>query len=116
MGNEVEFEGLMQAFEVFDKERNRLACMAKEQYEPIVDAIIRGRVTDSKRIERTLDWILDFCFDDGMLEIFKRLCRYYYYINPGATAFYVTTYRDMWDSDPEVGSSEVASPEACQDR
>ena len=41
--------------------------------------------------------MLDFCFDDGMLVLYKKLCRYYFDIDPKATVLYVQVYRDMWD-------------------
>ncbi|RLB95794.1 MAG: hypothetical protein DRH50_03100, partial [Deltaproteobacteria bacterium] len=52
---------------------------------------------DSRRIERCLDGMLDSCFDNGMLVLFIKLCRYYFAIDPDATASYIQAYRDMWD-------------------
>ena len=34
-----------------------------------------------------------------MVDLFKRLCRYYYTLDPAATADYVHSYRGMWDSE-----------------
>ena len=31
--------------------------------------------------------------------LFKKLCRYYWDIDPIATAGHINAYRDMWDSD-----------------
>ncbi len=36
-------------------------------------------------------------FDSAMLRLYKKLCRYYFKIDPEATASYVYAYRDMWD-------------------
>jgi hypothetical protein len=33
--------------------------------------------------------------------LYKKLCRYYYNIDPQATVEYVNAYRDMWDSEIE---------------
>jgi hypothetical protein len=74
-----------------------LAPAAVMAYAPEVKAIIAERCRDGQRIERTLDWMLDFCWDNKMLELCRKLCRYYYRINPSATAKYVYAYRDMWD-------------------
>jgi hypothetical protein len=41
--------------------------------------------------------MLNFCFDDGMLVLYKKLCRYYFDIDPKATVSYVHAYREMWD-------------------
>ena len=48
---------------------------------------------DSKRIEYLLDGLLDFCFDPRIVNLFKRLCRYYYQIDSTATGAYVKVYR-----------------------
>ncbi len=76
-----------------------LARQAHAEYSPEVDALIATRTRDTRRIERLLDGILDFGFDDAMTQLFKRLCRYYYTLDPTATVDYVHTYREMWDSD-----------------
>jgi len=43
--------------------------------------------------------MLDFCFDDAMLCLYKDLCRYYFKIDPVATASYIYAYREMWDEE-----------------
>jgi len=53
---------------------------------------------DENHIQRTLDYLLDFCFDEKMLTLYRRLCRYYWDINPHATANYIDYYREMYDS------------------
>lgn len=78
-----------------------LARQAHPGYAAEVDALIVARSRDARQIEHLLDGILDFGFDDAMTQLFKRLCRYYYTLDPAATAEYVHTYRDMWDSDGE---------------
>ena len=75
----------------------RLAREAAQQYSAEVEAILKAQNRDLKCIERCLDSMLDFCFDDGMLELYKKLCRYYFAIDPEAAASYVCAYRDMWE-------------------
>lgn len=81
--------------------RDGLARQAEKQYTVEVENILFAQSRDIHRIERTLDGILDFCFDPALLAIFKKLCRYYYGIDPVATASYVYAYRDMWDEGAE---------------
>ena len=69
------------------------------QYLPIVDSIIASRCRDVNQIEHTLDYLLDFCAHDSGVSLFRRLCRYYWDIDPVGTAIYVNHYREMWDSD-----------------
>jgi len=79
--------------------QQKLARQALSEYSVLVENIIIAKTTDQNRIEHTLDGILDFCFDADMLLLFKKLCRYYFTINPQATAFYINHYREMWDND-----------------
>jgi len=75
----------------------KLARVAVQQYSAEVDAILKAQSRDSRRIERCLDGMLDFCFDDEVLVLYKKLCRYYVDIDPKATVSYVHAYREMWD-------------------
>ena len=74
----------------------KLAHEAERQYSSEVEAILKAQSRDSKRIERCLDGMLDFCFDQGMLVLYKKLCRYYFAIDSEATVSYVQAYREMW--------------------
>ena len=75
-----------------------LASEALKVYTPIVNEIIEKQSHDENHIQRTLDYLLDFCFDDKMLNLYKRLCRYYWDINPYVTVDYINYYREMYDS------------------
>jgi hypothetical protein len=81
------------------KASNELAIRAVSEYSIVVYNIIGTKSIDSNQIEHTLDGMLDFCFDDKMLLLYKKLCRYYYDIDPIATVSYVNAYREMWDED-----------------
>ena len=67
-----------------------------------VDDIIQHGVRDTQRIEHQLDHMLGFCCDPDMLVLFKRLCRYYFAIDPVATAEHINAYRKMWDTSDEM--------------
>jgi hypothetical protein len=81
-----------------------LARRAVAAYSPVVESIVQDQSTDIRNIEHTLDGLLDFCFDSEALGLFKKLCRYYYGIDPSATAEYIQAYREMWDSEPQEES------------
>jgi hypothetical protein len=72
-----------------------------------VDAIIQSGERDTSRIEHQLDHMLSFCCDPVMLLAFKRLCRYYFTIDPVATAWHVNAYRAMWDTPDEAENEGV---------
>lgn len=78
----------------------RLASRAAAEYAPIVEEIVRDRSRDVALIERTLDGLLDFGFDAEALLLYKRLCRYYFFIDPGASGDYVRFYLELWEAEP----------------
>ena len=75
------------------------------EYSPIVEAILRSRSRDARRIEHTLDGLLGFCGHEPALLLYRRLCRHYFAINPVATAEYVHAYREMWDSEAKEAAA-----------
>ena len=83
---------------------------AVETLAPSVRKIIESRSRDVRLIEHTLDHLLDHaCIPQG-LALFKSLCRYYWNLNPQATASYINAYREMWDSDDqETQEADLAS-------
>jgi hypothetical protein len=80
------------------EEMQQLAAVAVQQYTPVVESIISSESRGIWHIEHTLDRLLDFGFYDPMVELFRKLCRHYYFIDPEAAAYYVLSYREMWDS------------------
>ena len=75
----------------------QLTRQAEQLYTPEVDTLLREQCRDPRRIEQLLDGMLDFAFDEAMLGLYKKLCRYYFSIDPHATVSYVYAYREMWD-------------------
>jgi hypothetical protein len=74
---------------------------AVESHVPTVREILRNGSRDARLIEQTLDHLLDHaCIPQG-LALFKSLCRYYWNLDPQATASYINAYREMWDSDDQ---------------
>ncbi|MDP2653490.1 MAG: hypothetical protein Q8Q08_05595 [Candidatus Omnitrophota bacterium] len=92
------------------KDTRRLARTAERQYSLEVEAILRTRSRDPARIEKCLDGMLDFCFHDGVLVLYKKLCRYYFDIDPEAVVSYVHAYRDIWD-EPSVNKGFLKEKE-----
>jgi len=69
------------------------------EYEPIVNGIINSYSRYRKEIERTLDGLLDFCGNPAVLRLYKKLCRYYYYLDSAATSRYIGYYLEQWEPD-----------------
>ena len=67
-----------------------------------IEKIIKDNVKAESYIQRKLDEMLDillFYENDDSLLLFRRLCKYYFSINPMVTAQYITYYREQ--NDPE---------------
>jgi hypothetical protein len=84
------------------KELNGLAKQVYPVLQSELESLIHAQVTDAQQIERLLDQMLNFAFYSDILILYKRLFRYYYFIDTQATVFYVNSYREMWDSDDEI--------------
>ena len=57
-----------------------------------IEDIIRNNLSDNMQIERKLDEMLDilvFYENDDTLLTFRKLCKYYFDINPQATVDYI---------------------------
>lgn len=75
----------------------------KQKYEVIkdeIEKIIRDNIKDERHIQRKLDEMLDillFYENDDSLLLFRRLCKYYFSINPQVTARYINYYKEQND-------------------
>jgi len=67
-------------------------------WKPKSENIIHTKSKDINDIEHTLDALCEVAFNDEVLIVFKKLCRYYYDIDPQATAEQIQFYREMWDN------------------
>ena len=77
----------------------RVHADAVDGYRPEVEALIHSRSRDVDRIERTLDGLIAFCSNEAALALFKRLCRYYWDLDPEATSQQVLAFREWFDSE-----------------
>lgn len=84
------------AEELVEVQRQGVEC-----YTGIVNALIAENCRDLQQIEQTLDGLLGFaCHPDGV-QLYRRLCRHLWAMNPAAAAQYVQFYREAWDPDDE---------------
>ena len=106
MGEKECTEDFYEDFKKIAEASNQIYQMAEQAFIPKVDTIIQTHCTDFRTIDKLLDDLLSFACDDRILILFKRLCRYYYPINPEITAYYDDAYRRMWD-DNESENEEL---------
>lgn len=81
--------------------KQTLAC-----WKPEAENIIISESKDIDRIEHTLDALCEVAFDEEVLIVFKKLCRYYLAIDPVATYEHINIYREMWDNEEENDSEK----------
>ena len=83
---------------------------AAQQYQPVVDDILRTGSRDARQIERTLDGPLDFSGHEPVLAMYKQLCRHYWAIDPTATADYINVAAKMALVTAGASADVPASP------
>lgn len=96
-----DYAALLQSTGRLARQLQGLHETAVAQYTPAIEALLVTASSNVEDIERTLDGLLDFCGHPSALDLYRRLCRHYFAIDPVATASYINAYREMWDSDDE---------------
>lgn len=82
---------------ILDLHRQRFIILKNE-----IENIIENNIKDDIYIQRKLDELLDvllFYENDDTLLVFRKLCKYYFSINPQATVRYINFYKEQ--NDPE---------------
>ena len=79
------------------------------RFTPIAEDIISGKITGENNIGYQLDYMLDYCWDDTVLLLYKRILRNLYNKYPELVASYAYAYRDMWDND-DTGADDEGTP------
>ena len=102
----------MEKQELYDMCKN-IIDLNKQRYVIIKDEIediIRNNISDDMQIEIKLDEMLDillFYETNESLLTFRKLCKYYFYINPQATVDYINYYREQNDwEDVKFGKKD----------
>ena len=90
---------LIEKIKALAESQEQLAQQAVLQYQPIVANYIAEHCTDSNKIAYTLDFMLDFCFEEQMLTLYRKLCHHLYRFDPEAALDYTAAYRERWDEE-----------------
>ena len=98
----MKYEEFLESMKGVATRLSQLHQQMAQQQEPVVEQLILNRSRDKQAIEQTLDRSLDVACCDAGLKLFRRLCRYYWTINPQVAVGYVDAYREMWDSEDKV--------------
>ena len=65
-------------------------------YKSLVDRIIAEKASE-KEVEHLLDYMLDVCHDDRMLNLFKKVCRRYYSLYPEMIVSEILAYKEWYE-------------------
>ena len=87
------------------KELQTIYSQAEIYYTSAVNSVIQRQNKDIKEIEHLLNYMLDFADNEEILASYRKLCKYYYNINPQATAEYIQSYKEMYDEDEKLVKS-----------
>lgn len=97
---------LIEKIKALAESQEQLAKQALQQYQPIAAQYIHDNCRDSNQIAYTLDFMLEFCFDQQMLTLFRKLCRHLYSFDPETAIDYVEAYRERWDEEGKQFGNE----------
>ena len=95
MNNDEDYKELVSDIRQIAERMEALNRQAELEYTPLVNSVIQRKSKDSHEIER----LLDFACDKQILNLYRKLCKYYYFINPESTARYIAFYKEMWDEE-----------------
>ena len=79
---------------------------AYEVYLPLVEDVC-SRIVSEDELSHLLDYLLDFACDGKILELYKSVCRRYFYIYPSCIKSYIEAYREMWEDDGECLENDL---------
>ena len=70
-------------------------------YKEFAYDVIHERITDIDQIEYQLDFMLSFCFDSEILQLYKSVLRKLLIKHPDSVQFYVEQYFEMFGTETE---------------
>ena len=80
-----------------------LVNMAVVEYTPLVNDIC-SRKASQNEVGLLFDYMFSFLGDERMLQLFKHVCRHYFYTYPGLIHSYILDYRKEYDLESLKGT------------
>lgn len=90
--NEEQIEELINSI----KNINKQAVLV---YTPIVEDVCSRSDISKEELELLLDYMVSICVSDEMTELFRKVCRKFYYQYPDTIAEHILFYREMFDNN-----------------
>ena len=76
-----------------------MAEQALKSYMPIAEDIIAERIVGENNIGYQLDFMLDFCWDDKVLALYKKVLRSIKNKYPELVVSYIEAYKNLWENE-----------------
>ena len=97
------YDCLLESIKGIAEQIQGLADMAVVDYTPLVNDICRRKATQNE-VELLLDYMFSFLGNERMLQLFKHVCRHYFYTYPGIIHSYILDYRKEYDPESLKGT------------
>jgi hypothetical protein len=75
---------------------NGIAASVVSDYEPIVNAIVEGKITERDEINHTLDWMLEYSYNEQMRNLLLTACRSLVTKYPEIVASHLQSYQQLY--------------------
>ena len=82
---------------------NQIRILYEEAYREYlgpVEILCANPDASENEVGLMLDYLLEFCGNDKVLDLYKRVCRTFYTKYPECIARYITWYREEYDTEP----------------
>ena len=98
-----DYDSLLESMNGIVEQMQGLADMAVVEYTPLVKDIC-SRKASQNEVGLLLDYMFSFLGDERMLQLFKHVCRHYFYTYPGLIHSYILDYRKEYDTKSLKGT------------
>lgn len=97
------YDSLLEGMKGFAERMKGIADMAVVEYTPLVNDIC-SRKASQNEVGLLFDYMFSFLGDERMLQLFKHVCRHYFYTYPGLIHSYILDYRKEYDPESLKGT------------
>lgn len=98
-----DYDCLLESMNGIVEQMQGLADMAVVEYTPLVNDICRRKASQNE-VGLLFDYMFSFLGDERMLQLFRHVCRHYFYTYPGLIHSYILDYRKEYDPESLKGT------------
>ena len=98
-----DYDSLLESMNGIVEQMQGLVNMAVVEYTPLVNDIC-SRKASQNEVGLLFDYMFSFLGDERMLQLFKHVCRHYFYTYPGLIHSYILDYRKEYDPESLKGT------------